>query len=169
MLNWEKWVESKEECKSEFDRYLDKKIIKREEERYSLSRSHVAKVNRNLDFVNHLLERKEFYDWIIVGCYYSIYHAALALLSKKGFSSKNHQATLCSLIYLCLGDELEKGDIELVARSSIEKEEVSYFVEAKDKRETASYGVGEEFTKDEALDLKEKTILFVNRVRRILE
>lgn len=50
-----------------------------------------------------------------------------------------------------------------------DKEEVTYFVEAKNKRETASYGVSEEFSKNEAEKLKIKTILFVNRVKEILE
>jgi len=112
---------------------------------------------------------KRFYDWIIVGCYYAIYHASLALLSTKGYSSKNHLATLCALIYLYYEGEITKEDIELIAESSIEKEEVTYFVEAKNKRETASYGISEEFSKNEAEKLRIKTIVFVNKVKEILE
>lgn len=169
MFNWEKWLESKEKCKKEFEEYLTKGMIKTEDETENLSASHMEKVDYNLDFVGNLLEQEKFYDWVIVGCYYSIYHATLALLNLKGYSSKNHTATLCSLIYLYYGNELEKEDIELVAKSSLDKEEVSYFVEAKDKRERASYNVGKEFTKNESIELKEKTILFVNKIRRILE
>lgn len=36
-------------------------------------------------------------------------------------------------------------------------------------RETASYGISEEFNKNEAIDLKEKTIQFLNKTREILE
>lgn len=171
-FEWEVWIDDREECKKAFDRYLERKVINREQEKENLSRSHIRKTDYNLDFINFLMENGAFYDWIITGCYYSIYHAALALLSKKGYSSKNHTATLCALIYLHYNLEdngLKKEDIELVAKSSLEKEEVSYFVEAKDKRETASYGVSEEFGKEEAINLKDKTIQFINKVRRILE
>ena len=77
-------------------------------------------------------------------------------------------ATLCALIKFYYG-MLNKEDIKLVSVSSLEKEEVSYFVHAKEKRETASYGISEEYNKNEAIDLKEKTIQFLNKTREILE
>jgi len=180
MYKWERWMRNREECEEAFEQYLEKDVIIEEEEKEGLSKSHLKKVDYNLDFINSLLEQKKFYDWVIVGCYYAIYHAALALLSIKGYSSKNHMATLCALIHLYYQDKsvesgeqnedcLNKEDIELVAESSIEKEEVTYFVEAKSKRETASYGVSDEFSKNQASDLKVKTILFVNKVKQILE
>lgn len=92
----------------------------------------------------------------------------MALISKKGYSSKNHLATLCALIKFYYG-KLNNEDIKLVSISSLEKEEVSYFVYAKEKRETASYGISEEFNKNEAIDLKDKTIQFLNKTREILE
>lgn len=165
-------MEYKQECEEAFEEYLKEGIIKKEEEEENLTKSHIKKVDYNLDFINSLLKQKKFYDWVIVGCYYAIYHSSLALLSTKGYSSKNHLATLCALIYLYYKkneDNLDKGDIELIAKSSIDKEEVTYFVEAKNKRETASYGVSGEFDKNEAEKLKIKTILFANKVKQILE
>ncbi|MFH1289828.1 MAG: HEPN domain-containing protein [Nanoarchaeota archaeon] len=167
VFNWEKWLEDKEECEDSFKRYLEKGMIKTEEEKTNLSKSHMKKSDGNIGFANYLLEEKKFYDWVIVGCYYAAYHASLALLAIKGYSSKNHYATLCGLIKLYYDKDLDKEDIELVAKASIEKEEISYFAEAKEKRETASYGVSEEFNKNEAISLKEKTINFVNKARRI--
>ncbi len=165
-------MENKKECETAFYSYINKGIIKSEEEKQNLSKSHLKKTDYNLDFINHMLDEKRFYDWVIVGCYYAIYHASLALLSIRGYSSKSHLATLCSLIYLYYDNNkkklLNKEDIELVAESSLEKQEVSYFVEAKNKRETASYGISEEFNKNEAEKLKEKTILFVNKVKKII-
>jgi len=171
-FKWEIWMENKKECETAFYSYINKGIIKSEEEKQNLSKSHLKKTDYNLDFINHMLDEKRFYDWVIVGCYYAIYHASLALLSIRGYSSKSHLATLCSLIYLYYDNNkkklLNKEDIELVAESSLEKQEVSYFVEAKNKRETASYGISEEFNKNEAEKLKEKTILFVNKVKKII-
>ncbi|MDP2672218.1 MAG: hypothetical protein Q8O84_00200, partial [Nanoarchaeota archaeon] len=60
-------------------------------------------------------------------------------------------------------------DMELVYRVSLEKEEISYFSYAKEKRETASYGLSEEFNKKEAEELKDKTIQFLNKCREILD
>ena len=59
--------------------------------------------------------------------------------------------------------------MELVYRVSLEKEEISYFSQAKEKRETASYGLNEEFNKKEAEELKDKTVQFLNKCREILE
>lgn len=176
MFKWERWIKNKEECDKAFNKYIEEEIVNIENEKKDLSKSHLNKLDYNLDFVNNLLKQKKFYDWVIVGCYYTIYHAALALLSVKGYSSKNNSATLCALIHLYYRDldteeetSLTKEDIELIAKSSIDKEEVTYFVEAKNKRETTPYGVGEEFNKNQAEKLKVKTVLFVNKTKEILE
>jgi len=172
MFEWELWIQNKEKCEKAFNRYLDRGIIKLETEKESLSNSHLKRTNYNIDFVNTTINQGKFYSWAIVGCYYSIYHAALSLLSIKGYSSKNHSATLCALIYLYLDHEkakLTEEDIKLIAKSSIEKQEVSYFVEAKKQREAASYGISETFTKNESIELRRNTILFVNKVKEILE
>ena len=100
---------------------------------------------------------------------YSIYHAALALLAVKGYSAKSHTATLCALVHLWYNSGLSKDDLLLIATSFLEKEEVSYFVEAKVKREAASYGVSEDFTEIEASELQKNMIKFVNKVRKIME
>lgn len=148
--------------------FLKKNVIKVELEKNYLSLSHMNKANYNLDFVNFLFSKKKFYDWIIIGCYYSIYHASLSLLSKRGYSSKNHLATLCALIYL-FHDYLDEQDINLVSRSSIDKTDVGYFVEARDKREVASYGISQKFNMLEAIELRKGTVDFLNKVRQIRE
>jgi len=57
----------------------------------------------------------------------------------------------------------------LISKSSLDKQEVSYFVEAKQKRELASYGISDEFNTNEAKELRKKTIEFINKCREILE
>ena len=180
-FDWQIWLDKPEEVESSFKFYLKKEMIKQEKETKFLSISHLKKAEYNLRFVNFLIDEKRFYDWVIVGCYYTIYHSALTLITKKGFSSKNHLATLCALIKFYYQEKgsnqgkeekektLTKEEIELVSISSLEKEEVSYFAQAKEKRETASYGLNEEFNKIEAEDLLKKTIQFLNKCREILE
>jgi len=68
MFNWERWLKSKEKCKRVFDKYLDKGIIKIEDETENLSISHIKKVDYNLDFVGDLLDHGKFYDWVDSRC-----------------------------------------------------------------------------------------------------
>jgi uncharacterized protein (UPF0332 family) len=186
-FDWQIWLDKPQEIEKSFNFYLKKELIKKEDETKFLPGSHLKKAEYNLKFINFLEDNKKFYDWIIVGCYYTIYHCALSLITKKGFSSKNHLATLCALIkfYYVPKKEsnqqeakesnpekekaLTKEEIKLVSISSLEKQEVSYFAYAKEKRETASYGISEEFNKLEAEDLLKKTIKFLNKTREILE
>jgi len=172
-FDWKVWFENKNELENSFSFYLRKGAIAKETETENLSKSLMNRADSNLDFINFLEKNNQFYDWIIVGCYYAIYHASLSLLSRKGFSSKNHLASLCALIkFYYSGTEnvsLTKEDIELVSKSSLEKQEITYFAEAKEKRETASYTPSPSFTKLEAEDLKKKTIQFVNKCKEILE
>lgn len=170
-FDWQNWLEDENLNENSFRFYLRKEVISSEKETVFLSVSHLKKAENNLAFVNFLNDQKKFYDWIIVGCYYIIYHSALALITKKGFSSKNHLATLCALIkfYYLKDKSLTKEQIELVSKSSLEKEEISYFAYAKEKRETASYGISQDFNKKEAEDLLRNTIQFLNRTREILE
>jgi len=156
-FDWQNWLEDENLNENSFRFYLRKEVISSEKETVFLSVSHLKKAENNLAFVNFLNDQKKFYDWIIVGCYYIIYHSALALITKKGFSSKNHLATLCALIkfYYLKDKSLTKEQIELVSKSSLEKEEISYFAYAKEKRETASYGISQDFNKKEAEDCLE--------------
>src|SRR3989344_870672 len=98
--NWQEWIKDEKLCKQEFDSFIKRNIIKTDNETVHLRKSHISKMEYNLTFVQDLLERKKFYDWIIVGCYYNIYRGALALLATKGYSSKRHESTLCALIHL---------------------------------------------------------------------
>ena len=144
-FDWEIWIKDKKRLEKDFENYLKRKLIKIETETKFLSASHIKKTDYNLNFINYLYKKKIFSDWIIIGCYYAIYHSALALLAKKGFSSKKHNSTICALVKLYYLDTeiISEEDLLLVSNCSLEKEEVSYFVEAKDKRETASYGISD--------------------------
>ena len=95
---WEIWLKSEERREKDFQRYLNSKKIKKETEIKELVQGHINKADHNLKFVRSTLELKEFNDWAIVSAYYAIYHASLALCSLKGYSTKDHYATLLILI-----------------------------------------------------------------------
>jgi len=112
---------------------------------------------------------KEFNDWAIVSAYYSIYHASLALCALRGYSTKDHLATLLILIKEFYQKGLNKEQIETIRDTTIEKEEVLYYVEAKTKRTKARYSTERIFDEKEAENLRQTAIGFVNKVKEIVD
>ena len=125
---WDIWLKNEERRDKDFQRYLKSKKIKKETEASLLIQGHIDKADHNLKFVKSTLELKEFNDWAIVSAYYSIYHASLALCALKGYSTKDHLATLIILIKEFYQKELSKEEIETVGNTTIEKEEVLYYI-----------------------------------------
>src|SRR3989344_1279035 len=166
---WEIWLENKERRELDFQKYLESKKVKKETEVQELVQGHLDKANHNLKFVKLTLDLKEFNDWAIVSSYYSIYHASLALCALKGYSTKDHLATLLILIKEFYQKGLSKEEIETVGNTTIEKEEVLYYIEAKKKRTKASYSTQKIFDKEEVESLRQKTIKFVNKAKEIID
>src|SRR3989338_5543063 len=92
-----KMLASKEELNKKIEGYQLEKTISTLQVDTDEIKGHIEKADHNLKFVEHT-SKTDFSDWVLVGCYYTLYHAALALLLKKGLFSKNHDATLCLLI-----------------------------------------------------------------------
>ena len=176
--DWKLWLKDKKECRSWLDSYIKKKILKKVSDE---SKLHIKRTDHNLTFANWIIEKHKdeipevfgedtFYDWVISIHYYAIYHAALALMSKEGFTSKNHSATLCFLIYHHhhLQNALAKEDVELIA-SSLEKEDIETLGTSKELREKASYNIHESFEKKLAEDIKEQAVNFANKIKLLLK
>lgn len=162
-------MENENERESAFNEYSASKKIKKESEKEELIKGHLEKADHNLKFVKATLDLKNFNDWAIVSAYYAIYHASLALCALKGYSTKDHNATLLILIKEFYGKELGREDIEIVGNTTLEKEEVLYYVEAKIKRTKASYSTQKIFDKKEAEHLRLKAINFANKTKEIIE
>ena len=160
----EKLLKDKHALEKAYNRFIKKKpIITRSSD---ISPAHIAKSDSNLEFVNFLIESQKFIDWQIVGLYYSIYHASLALLSKKGYSSKDHNATLCFLIKNF--SEFTNEEIKLIDDLQIKREEIEFYSGLKEERRKASYSTTLLFDKDKVAELREKTILLINKIKSIL-
>src|SRR3989344_1894461 len=65
--------------------------------------------------------------------------------------------------------KINKEEIEMISKTTIEKEEVLYYIEAKDKRNKASYSTLKIFDDNEVETLRIKAISFVNKVKEIIE
>ena len=148
--------------------YEIKKIIKKQEPNTLEIQGHLEKVKHNLQFVNDNLG-KGYNDWCITGCYYSMYHSALALALSKGYSSKNHDATLCILIKEFYNKGVSEKDLELFNQLFISYVDLIVYVDAKNKREEATYSIKYDFTKETAEDLRNKAVQFTNKAQEILK
>ena len=180
MIDPKKLIDEKDYCEKVFNFFLKKGIIKID--KFFSFKKHLDKSINNLMFANFILSEhnssireklpsRTFYDWCINIYYYSLYHSALALISKSGFESKNHLATITALtlFYYHKKSILKKEDIKLLIDSvSIEKEEIKLLLDTKELRERASYGV-ELFEKKQAENLRGQVAEFINKAREILE
>lgn len=175
--NWEGWLKDENICKTWLDHYIQKGMLRKT--RLSPS-DYMRKAQHNIDFANWLNEKhkeelprlfgdEKFYDWVISGYYYAIYHASLALISSKDYTSKSHYATLCLIIW-CFHHEtkhLDKKDITLL-HSTMNKEDIEIIAETKELREKASYGVSGNFELRLVDKSKGNAIYFLNKAREIL-
>ena len=150
------------------DFYTRKKALIKQEFDEAEMKGHIEKAEHNSNFIQDTL-KQDYTDWAIVGCYYASYHIALALLLKKGFASKNHDATLCILIKHYYQNGLSREDIELINRTYLDNNDILFYVQSKNEREKASYSSQIIFDKKLVSDLRLKTLLFVNKGKEIIE
>ena len=101
--------------------------------------------------------RKSFRDgifkWATIQGYYSIFHAARALLYSKGFRERSHYALLVAVQEL-FSDELERSLIQ-------------GFEDAMNLRQTADYGLT--FSEEGAIDVMETAEKFLLKANEVLK
>lgn len=105
----------------------------------------------DLEEAKDSLSRKKF-KWAIIQGYYSMFHAARALVYSKGFREKSHYALLVAL------RELFKNQLE--------SELIENFEEAMSLREEADYGLV--FSEEGATSIVNNAGKFLNKVKEIL-
>ena len=119
------WLSDRDQLEVSFQNYLKRRITRRMPRGQNLIDAHIEKADHNLEFSYFLLNQDRFLDWTIVGLYYAVYHASLALLAESGFSSKDHTATLCFLIRNY--SEFSEEDINLYYDLAITQEEIQFY------------------------------------------
>ncbi|MDO8660322.1 MAG: hypothetical protein Q7K43_00385 [Candidatus Woesearchaeota archaeon] len=161
-----KLMQDKEFLADKIQHFSSAGILKTQELDKDEIRGHILKADHNLRFATTLSE--EFLDWVLAGCYYASYHAALALLLTKGFTSKNHLATLCLLIRDFYGAELSAEDF-IALSQLLDYEDILFYIESKNKREQATYSAKIGFNKKDVDPLKLKATLFVSTIKSLLK
>ena len=148
------------------DYEIEKQITNTQEDKDEIN-GHIEKAEHNMKFVEQT-SKTAFSDWVLVGCYYTLYHAALALLLKKGVSSKNHDATLCLLIKHYY-KEVSQEDLELMNFTFLNKEDFLFYAKSKNTREDASYSTKTKFDKADTNKIIINTRLLLNKSKGIIE
>mgnify|MGYP001586484358 CR=1 FL=1 len=93
------------------------------------------------------------------------------LFIKKGYEVPDHDAAQISLGYLCVPNELEKEDLEMLNQSYkiFEDEYVNYFEEAKKESHIARYSAIKTYTERRLKEIFENARKFVSKAVLILE
>lgn len=131
-----------------------------------LVQSHLKKARHNIQFYKLNKERHEFNDWLIVALYYSLYHCALALITHRNYTSKNHYATILLLIkeYSITQDEAK-----LIHELSINKDDAELYTNLKEERHSASYATNIKFTNETIEDYENKVLDFANKTEELIQ
>ena len=109
-------------------------------------------------------------EWVVIAGYYAMYSAALSLIAKIGFRSKNHAATISLLDEFYVKKKLlHKGDLNIISNASLKKEELESLSDARHKREIAQYSVTKQTTKTIAEKIKTEAYNFVNKCSELIE
>src|SRR3989338_2818860 len=165
---WEIWVKNRNALEKDFKNYLRRETIRDGATKIEVE-GHLNKAKRNLRFSKSVLDDlKDFYEWSIVGYYYAVYQAGLALCALKCYKTKSHIATISILIKFFYPEHLSEEDLKTVAKTIMVEEDIREFVELKNYREDATYSISVEYEIGLAKNLGEKAIYFVNKVERII-
>lgn len=159
-----KLLEDKKYLESKIKSYNEKGLIQKTASQAEV-KGHLEKARHNLSFIKEI--SSEFNDWKLIVCYYAIYHAALALITKKGYSSKNHDVTLCLIIKDFYNSGLSKEDIELL--NMLDTQDLFFYVQSKQKREDAQYSTKIKYETKDVEKIRIKTALFISKAEAIIK
>ncbi|HLC47362.1 MAG TPA: HEPN domain-containing protein [Candidatus Nanoarchaeia archaeon] len=148
--------------------FAQKDMLKKQNPDEEEIQGHIEKAEHNLEFVKDNL-RLGYHDWCITGCYYASYHIVLALIMTRGYTSKNHLATLCTLIKEFYNNGIEREDLEMIDSLFIDYQDLIFYVESKNKREDATYSSKRLYDKSMVESLRIKATLFVDKVKGIIK
>jgi len=108
--------------------------------------------------------------WAIIISYYSMLYSAKALILKKGYEVHDHDAAQVALGYLCVPDEIEKEDLEILGKSFkiFEDEYVKYFEDAKTESHIARYSAIKTYTERRLDEIYENARKLVAKISLIM-
>ena len=165
--------------------YMQRELLIEDESVKKLADKYLDKAKDNLTTLKILSEiqndkefRKKYnipsdyltYEWVVITGYYAMYTAAISLLAKIGYRSKNHTATLSVLEEFFVKKKILDQDILISLKSAMfHKEEIEKLSDARHKREIAQYSITKQTTKSIAEKIKKDAYDFVNKCEEIID
>ncbi len=167
------------------ERYLRKQQLLKSREYTTLERPFLTKSRKNFAVANLLFKISEnddfrkllslasdfwMYDWVIVVAYYSMYTSALAAISRLGFKSKSHAATITLLERFYVQDRrMEHKHLHNLAKAhALSEALITKLIQTKTKRETAQYDATPAISRESAVSALSDADEFITKVEEIL-
>ena len=167
-----------DDTKNVFNTYLKEKRITLSNASYKIN-LFLKKGENSLLIANHIKNltptedqpEKIFWNyWAITVSYYSMLYCAKALILTKGYEVHDHNAAQIALAHLCIPDQIEQEDLELLNQSYkiFTDEYVKYFEDAKRESHIARYSAIKTYTERRLLEIYENARTFVGKVSLII-
>ena len=177
---------SKAELNERYESCIREFTIRRDINEKKFSDSYLAKALHNIELsgVLDILSRdddkkraieispiSQYFDWIIITSYYSMYLAATAALAKIGIKSTTHGSTIIALEYwYCLKKNLlERKYIEMIQNANFGKEDIQKIDDAMKGRISVQYTVSKKYGENEAKRILKDAREFVNKITEIIK
>ncbi len=134
-----------------------------------LTNGHIRKAIHNFNAIE-IFSKIGYSDWSASAAFYCLYHGLLALISKKGFESRNQSCTFALIEQMIKNKEIELTYYEL---KEIFDKDVTESLEQSNKlldiRETMQYSIKTSLEEQEFKLLKERTKTLFDKIRREVE
>lgn len=164
-MNIKYYLNNKDKIQESYNFFIRKEQLTKITTNKKLIQAHIKKAEHNLGILKQLNE--DYNDWKIIGLYYCLYHSCLALLANKGYSSKNHTATLIFLLKEY--SQITNEEINLIEELQIKDEDAKFYTQLKQERHNANYSTDIFYDHKKIEEVRIKTVTFLNKVRGILK
>lgn len=177
---------SKVELKEAYEECLKAFTVRKDKNEEKFSESYLFKARHNLEVAGILNmlsrdnEKKKlmelpitanYFDWIIISAYYSMYLAATAALAKLGLKCTTHGSTLIALEYrYCIEKNLlSRKYMEMIENASFGREDVQKLDDAMKGRISVQYTVTDKYGDNEANRILSDAKAFINKISEVIE
>jgi len=157
------------ECLKEGERAERHKGIRKIEPSQDIINGHVRKAIHNFNAID-AFKNIGYSDWSASASFYSLYHLLLALISKKGFESRNQGCTFALVENMIDLEEVSitKEELKEIFDKDV-SEDLQHSTRILDIRENMQYSIKTELKEQEFLSLKERTKSLFDKLRKEIE
>ena len=130
---------------------------------------HINKAMHNFNAID-TFHKTGYSDWSASAAFYCLYHCLLALISKKGFESRNQTCTFALVENMIENGEvsLTKEELEEVFDKDV-TEDLSHSNQILDIRENMQYSIATSLEEKEFQSLKQRTKFLFDKLRKEVE